>query len=480
MAERIGNTMPSSTEKILKEWLSRLDGELPEVYLVGGVVRDMLLSRPPRDIDLMTRDAESFAKKLAATRDAVVVPFEKKADEPCYRVIVRQHRESFIDIVSMRGDTVSDDLERRDFTVNAIAVRIESGGASGKIIDPLNGRGDLAQRIIRAAGAYAFVSDPLRILRALRFAAELGFTIEDSTLAMMKSHAELLKHTASERIFAELLKIFAAENTGGFVRMMDRLGILSLIFPEIVAMKGCTQNSHHHLDVWSHSLLVLENCEHILTHLEDFFGQGYDKISENLKKDENRIALLKLTAMLHDAGKPLTSAVEKETGRITFYGHDKAGAEIVSGTARRLRMSGKDQAFIQRLVAEHLHILNLSRPEVRPGTRLRLFRNLGDDVIPLIIHGMADINSTLGPDSDALEREAYLEWAKATVIEYYEHTKAQLESPNFVTGNDLIALGMSPGPEMGRMLREIREAQDTNTVRDREEALSLAKSLMKQ
>jgi len=470
--------MAASTEKMLKEWLSRLDGDLPELYLVGGVVRDMLLSRMPRDIDLMCRDAESFAKRLAATRDAVVVPFEKKADEPCYRVVLRQHPESFIDIASMRGDTVFADLERRDFTVNAIALRVGPGGASGEITDPLNGRGDLAQCLIRAAGPDAFISDPLRILRAVRFAAELGFTIEENTLAMMKSHAQLLKNTAFERIFAELLKIFAVENTGVFVRMMDSLGILSLIFPEIIAMKGCTQNSHHHLDVWNHSLLVLENCEYILTHLEDFFAQASDKISENLKKDDNRLSLLKLTAMIHDAGKPGTRAVENETGRITFYGHDKIGAEMVSGIAQRLRMSGKDQAFIQGLVAEHLHILNLSHPDVRPATRMRLFRNMGDDVIPLIIHGMADISSTLGPDSDVREREAYLEWAKATVMEYYENTKKQLEAPNFVTGNDLIAMGMSPGPEMGRMLREIREAQDTNRVKDREEALSLAKSLI--
>ncbi len=347
------------TQEILKKWLISLDKDMPPLYLVGGIVRDYLLSRPGKDIDLMCQNAERFARKLAKTRDAAVVPFEKKADEPCYRVVDRQDQDIFLDIAEMRGETVFADMERRDFTINAMAIQIEPGGELRNVIDPLNGRGDLADKIIRVAGQSSIISDPLRILRGFRFAAELGFAIENKTLNIMRDNAQALANVAFERITVELLKIFNTDNPSVFVRQMDNMGILSIIFPEILPMKTCTQNSFHHLDVWNHSLAVLENCEYILNHPEEFFGIHSRKIRENLIINQ-RSALLKLTAMLHDVGKPATRGVNEETGRITFYGHDKEGKEIIADIACGLRISVQAQKFIQTLIEEHLHILNLS------------------------------------------------------------------------------------------------------------------------
>jgi len=463
------------TREILKKWLAPLDKDIPPIYLVGGIVRDYLLSRPGKDIDLMCQDAEKFARKLAKTRDAAVVPFEKKADEPCYRIVDRQDQDIFLDIAEMRGETVFADMERRDFTINAMAIQIEPGGELGSVIDPLNGRSALADKIIRVAGSRSIASDPLRILRGFRFAAELGFIIEDKTLNVMQENAQILANVAFERITVELLKIFNTDNPSFFVRQMDHIGIMSIIFPEILSMKTCTQNSFHHLDVWNHSLAVLENCEYILNNPEEFFGIYSQKIRENLMINQ-RSALLKLTAMLHDVGKPATRGVNEETGRITFYGHDKEGKEIIADIACRLRISLQAQKFIQTLIEEHLHILNLSKPGIKSVTKMKLFRKLKDDIIPLIILGISDIKGTLGPDSDEAGRRRHIEWSEKMISNYYEDIKKRIERPNLITGKDLIDMGIKPGPEMGQILRKIREAQDNGIIKDRDEALALLKN----
>lgn len=259
---------------------------------------------------------------------------------------------------------------------------------------------------------------------------------------------------------------------------MDELGILDVIFPEIRHMKGCTQNTYHHTDVWNHSLMVLEICEYVVNHLQEFFGSVAEEVADNLKPG-NRIPLLKLSAMLHDVGKPMTRGVKEDTGRITFYGHDKKGTEIVSQITQRLRMSSRDQEFVRRMVAEHLNVLNLFFYKVRPTTRMRWFRKLKHDCIPIIIMGIGDIRSTLGPASTEERRENHLRWSQNTVKEYYRKIKKQLERHNFITGKDLMDIGMSPGPELGDVLRKIREAQDAGLIRNREAALAMANEFTK-
>ncbi len=459
----------------LKQWLEPLKGDSPPLYVVGGAVRDHFLSRVPKDVDLMCQGADTMARRVADTRNAAVVPFQKNADEPCFRVADRGTSDSFIDIALMRGDTVIEDLNRRDFTINAIAIQVEQGGVTGDIIDPLDGVGDIKQRLIRMTSPDALISDPLRILRAVRFAASLDFTIEEATLAAMRQHAPLMKKTANERILAELLEIFKTGHSIRFVQMMDELGILEVIFPEIIQMKGCTQNTYHHLDVWNHSLLMLEHCEYIAHHPEEFFGPEGRQVSENLKP-HNRLPLLKLAAMLHDVGKPETRGV-KEDGRITFYGHEQKGAEMVSDIAFRLRLPNQAHEFVRILVAEHINILSLFFSKTKPTTRMRWFRKVKDDCIPLIIMGMADIRSTLGPAASEERGEKHLRWSQKTVAAYYGKIKKQLERRNLISGDDLIARGMTPGPEMGRILKQVRNAQDAGQVTNREEALALAGEL---
>ncbi len=448
---------------LLKKWLHKFPGDIPQLYLIGGTVRDMLLNLPPKDIDLTCKGARDIAYNLANYRNASIVPMEKKPHTPCYRIVDRADSRNYIDIAEMRGETIDDDLMQRDFTINAIAMEVSRDGSLAEMVDPLNGSQDIRHKIIKSVRHDAFISDPLRILRAFRFSAVLNFDIEPSTLDQIKEFVDLLKTVSGERIFSELLLILGTANSALFINQMDQFGILEVIFPEISAMKGCTQNTFHHKDVWGHSLLTMANCEGIIVE-----GVGRD----------NTQSLTKLAALLHDIGKPACREVNPDTGRITFYGHDEKGAGLMDVIAERLRMSNRDRDFLKLLIAEHLHVLSLAKHGVKPATKMRWFRKMKDDAIPSLIVAMADVKSTLGPDSSTEERGNFLRWSKETVKDYYEVIKKRLERRELITGRDLIALGMEPGPEMGRILEQIRSAQDTGEVNSSEEALALARELL--
>ena len=461
----------------LNNWLSSKGIEIPRLYLVGGTVRDLLLDSSPKDIDLVCRNAGAFARKLAKYKNAAFVAMEKKSDEPCYRVIERGNSENYLDIAEMRGENILEDLKQRDFTIDAIAMEVKEDGTIGSIIDPLKGAEDIERKVIKTVSDRSIVSDPLRILRAVRLSSSLGFIIEESTIRKMTELAPLLKEVSAERITAELLLILKNPRSSLYFRRMDEMGLLDVIFPEIRNMKGCPQNGYHHMDVWEHSMLVMEHTEHIINKLSDYFGERGIDITNNLDSD-NRFSLLKLSALLHDAGKPATSVTNPDTGRITFYHHDKEGARLIDLIAGRLKMSNRHRDFMVLLVGEHIHSLNLVSGDVKATTKMKWFRKMGDDSVPAIILSMADTMSILGPDATEEYRERHISRSKQSVRDYYENIKKEIESPNFVTGIDLIAFGMKSGPEIGRILAEVRSAQDSGEITSREEALELAKKLV--
>ncbi len=469
--------LSKSFEKKLKLWLEPVEGGSPELFLVGGAVRDKQLGRAPGDMDLVCRDPEGFARRLAAAHEAVVVPFEKKISEPCYRVVEKKDPSNHLDITPIKGGSLMSDLGKRDFTVNAMAIPIVQGRLLKELLDPFKGAEDIKRRLIRMTAPEAFVDDPLRILRAFRFSAELGFNIESTTLNIMKKEAQKLETSAAERVFSEIMRIFNSPRSTPLTRLMDDTGVLEVILPEIQAMKGCAQNSFHHKDVWGHSLLVLENCEYMLSHLETSFSDVASVVKDNLAQG-NRLPVLKLSALLHDVGKPQTRGINDQTGRITFYGHDEQGAEIISAMGRKLKMPNSDRRLLSRLVREHLHVLNLSNPELKKTTRLKWFRKLRDDAVPAILLGMADIKGTLGPDSNEKQITEQLQWSREAIKDYYGHIKKELERQSLLTGKDLLELGMPAGPEMGKILKAVREAQDTGLVANRKEALKLAKEMI--
>lgn len=461
----------------LQKWLSGV-ANLPELYLVGGTVRDLLCGRVSADIDLACRGARGVAEHLAVFHRAALVPLEKKPLQPCYRVVDRNDSTDYLDIAELRGETLEKDLRLRDFTINAMASEISKDGSCGVLIDPLGGERDLRQRILRMTNDQVFYDDPLRVLRAFRFAAA-GFAIEEKTLAAAEAASGLLRQVSAERIMAELLLIFRTAQSSSTIQALDRHGVLDALFPEILPLKGCLQNGYHHKDVWGHSLLVLEHVEYILNHLEQYFSDIAGTVSENIGAGD-RIPLLKCTALFHDIGKPATKGLKPGTGRISFTNHDQAGAELMSLIGERMKLPNQAQDFLVRLVKEHLQPLFLSAEGVTAAARMRWFRKMGDDIVPALILSMADVMSSQGPESGEEYRRNFLQWCVQMSRDYYASLKKILEQPRLVSGHDLIGLGMKPGPQIGILLEQVTEAQDNGVVTNREEALELAAELLMQ
>ena len=460
--------------EILHRWLAPLGIEPPPLHLVGGAVRDHLLGRPPKDIDLMCADPEAFARLLGTAHAATMVPFFGKTDAPCFRVVRRGNPDDFLDIVGIQGGSVETDLARRDFTFNAMALRVSPAKTPAELVDPFGGRQDLIDRCVRATNTHVFVSDPLRTIRAVRFAAQLSFEIDTATLDRMKSAAAGLAGTAGERVARELFLILEQPSCASHVRDLDEISALEALFPEIRPMKGCVQDEHHHLDVWDHSVATLGNCEDILERAEDRLGPSAAHVRGNLGR-HNRLALLKLAALFHDSGKPEARTVEPSGGRVTFHGHEKGSSAAAGRVADRLKLSARDRAYFENLVGNHMHAIDLSLPQVKLKTLLRWFRRLGDDMIPLIILSMADTQATLGPASSPSEHERHMRWSRETISLYYSAVREQFASKPLIGGRDLIEMGVPPGPGVGRILRAVREAQDEKLVNTREEALQLSK-----
>ncbi len=468
----------SPIENMLSKWIAPVKDAMPPLYLVGGAVRDHLLSRQIKDIDLACGNPEKAAAILAKYHKAAIVPLGRGKKTVCHRVVNRKNTDDFLDVVELQNGSIENDLKMRDFTINAIAIQITKQGKLGRVIDPLAGMHDLKHNSIRITGPDVFKSDPLRTLRAFRFAAELKFTIEEFTIRSIRENCLLLSEISAERILVELLNLLKTNPAASSIRMMDELGLLEVIFPEIRTMKNCLQNGFHHLDVWNHSLAVLETCEYIAANLKNYFSEASRHVEDNLSEG-NRLPLMKMAALLHDVGKPAKKKARGESREINFHDHDREGGKIASAISVRLKMSNRDREFLRTMITEHMHILYLSRPGVKEKTILKWFGKLNDDIIPLIIIEMADSMSTRGPASKKSEREAHLAWSKKMVMEYYSEIRTKLKRKNVISGNDLISLGMKPGPELGRALEKIREAQDTGRILDRSAGFAMAEKLVK-
>jgi len=461
----------------LRRWLCVVKNELPPLFLVGGAVRDRLLGRPYRDLDLICPDPEAFAARLGRLHRAKVVPFVRKADTPCHRVVNRADPDDYLDLSPIQGASVTADLSRRDFTVNAMALPLGGEGEFGPLIDPLAGQRDLDGGIIRACGPDVFRSDPVRILRAFRIAAQLAFTVEADTLALARRDAGAIATAAAERIVKELFELLAMPASAVHVRALDALGALEPIVPEIAPLKGCTQNTYHHLNVWDHSLAALDHLERLLADAGGSLGAATGPVMA-LLADDRRLALLKLACLLHDLGKPERRRVVPATGRIIFHGHDKAGAALADALALRLKLSRRDRERLVLLVGRHMQALAWSNPGVRPGTLLKWSRRLGDDVVLLILLSLADCLAKNGPASDESARRSHLAWGWDTLVDYFQRILPALSARPLITGRDLLKMGMAPGPRVGGLLATVRAAGDAGEISNRQEALAMARGLV--
>ncbi len=454
-----------------------------ELYVAGGPIRDALLGRNFKDIDLtVPQRAKEIAFDVAQKYGDAFIPLDE--EEGVYRVAIKGF---FLDFSSFRKGTktIEKDLLLRDFSINAMAVPLrdflETSPANWPIIDPAEGQKDLSRRVVRALGRANFCDDPLRMLRGYRLAAELGFELEAETRGLVRELHPALARVSPERINAELLALFSHQ-AGAIVSLMAEDEILFTIFPELLAAKGVAQPSFHHLDVFGHLLLTLKSADAVIKEPERFFGPQAlaERVFEGILADQKKQAAVRLAALFHDIGKPHTFAIRH---RITFYEHDRVGEEIFWQIGRRLRFARKFIKDVASLIKHHMRPFHLLR-EYRAG-RLskRAMRRLLKDVPDyraLFMVAMADSLASAGPDKEEGLEDllASLFWE---IYAFEQEIFAKQEQERLVTGRDLIEIfGLEPGPLFKELLEAVEEARAEGQIKTRDEALSFLTHLIKE
>ncbi len=478
--------------------LTRLAGlpALQGAFVVGGTVRDLLLGRPVRDVDLaLPGDALAAGRQVARVLNGHFVSLSE--ERHVARVALDAGPIACVDLAALRGG-IDDDLRARDFTIGAVALRL---AGAGNVIDPLGGAADAGARRLRAVSPVVFDDDPLRLLRLARLAVELKLNADDATLDLARAKSSLLPLASPERRRDELVRVCATDDAHGGLRLMDALGLLETEFPEVCAGRGVVQPKEHYYDVFDHALETVRALDGLLGSDEPDASEGdspgrkplapvwralwdafaFADLRAHLDDEpvagRPRRALLKLAGLLHDVAKPQTRAPDA-TGRIRFFGHAELGAEAAQRIMRRLRFSGREAEYVATLVREHLRPLQLAAPGERPTRRAlsRFFRDTGDASTGLLLLSLADHLAARGPKADERSWRAHVEYL-AWVLRSRFEDETLVSPPRLVTGHDVMAeLGLEPGPEVGRVLRAIEEAQASGEITTREEALALARA----
>jgi putative nucleotidyltransferase with HDIG domain len=450
-------------------------------WIVGGALRDELLGRDVTDIDIAVEgDPEHAARSLAAELRGPV--FQLSEAFGAWRVVDRGGGRVF-DFAPLQGETIEEDLGKRDFTVNAMArLRLAQapGGArraamasEGDLIDPLGGRADVEARTLRVLGPEAYENDPLRPLRLARFAAELGFEPDPDTERLTAAAAPRVAEASGERVFAELRRLVLAPGAVAGLALADRLGLLRAVLPELSALHDVEQSHYHHKDVYGHTLEVFER----LIEVEgEATGELREVLDEPLADELTRGQALRLGALLHDIGKPATHGV-RDDGRVTFLGHDRVGEGMVGEVCRRLRTSERLSRFVQAVTRHHL-VLGFLVHE-RPLDRRAVYRYLkrtSPVEVEVTLLSCADRLATRGRNAEKAI-DAHLELARELMPAALEWRRSG--PPRLPLRGDELAneLGIEPGPELGRLIAELEEAAYAGEVTDRAQAVELARRL---
>ncbi len=433
-----------STIPFINAAVAEAEKQNTDVYIVGGFVRDMILQRERKEIDfLVIGDGTAFAEKLAAKLGIIKISVFKNFGTAHFRCddfdleFVGARKESYSSTsrnpIVIPG-TFEEDIRRRDFTINTLAVSLNSG-TYGEVIDLFNGAEDIKRRIIRTPvdPNLTFNDDPLRILRAFRFASQLDFSISNDIASAASELKNRLKIVSQERITDELIKILASKRPSIGIKLMFTTGVLEVIFPEVAKLAGVDQRQdYHHKDVFYHTMQVVDNVA---------------DVSNNV--------WLRFAALVHDIAKPQTKKFIEGTGW-TFHGHEETGARMIKGIFRRLKLPLNKLEYIQKLVRLHLRPIALAKEEVTDSAIRRLIVSAGEDLEDLITLCRADITS-----KNAEKVSRYLEnyeivMKKVWEVEEKDKLRA-FQSP--VRGEVIMEVcNLNPSPKVGEIKNAIEEA----------------------
>jgi poly(A) polymerase len=435
-------------DKIFEILSSVVTSENVQAYVIGGWVRDCLLKRdhPDKDIDIVVVGSGIEIAQKAARK---IHPGIKVSIFKNFGTAMFRNREYEIEFVGARREsydrnsrkpvvedgTLEDDQKRRDFTINTLAISINKD-TFGEFLDPFGGMDDLKKKIIRTPlePDKTFSDDPLRMMRAIRFASQLNFSIEENTFASIKNNAERIKIVSAERIVTELNKIIMCSHPSkGFI-LLEKAGLLQIVFPELDNLKGVeTKEGKAHKDNFHHSIKVLDNIS---------------KNTDNL--------WLRWAAVLHDIAKPVTKKYQPETGW-SFHGHEFIGSKMVPDIFRRLKLPlNEKMKYVQKIIDLHLRPIALSQDLVTDSAVRRLLFEAGDDIDDLMILCEADITS-----KNEAKKTKHLENFRLVRIKLKEIEEKDAVR-NFqppVDGSEIImTFGIKPGKKVGVIKNAIRDA----------------------
>lgn len=442
-------------------------------WIVGGALRNQLLGKAVTDVDLaVAGDAKTAARAVHQALGGDIFSLSDRFGT--WRVLAPEGFQ--VDFTALRGESIEEDLALRDFTVNAIARSVDSS----ELIDPHAGEQDLRDRQLRMVSEQALLDDPLRLLRLARMAGTLELQIDPATAAAAHRHAELAAEPAAERTFAELRGVVGSERALAGIALLDELGLLEVVLPELVALQGVEQTKYHHKDVYGHTLEVLERTIELERSGYEAFGASAARIgeimAEPLADELTRAGALRWAALLHDIAKPQTRRVF-DNGRVGFPGHDQEGAIVVREICKRLHASERFSQFVAHLTREHMRLGFLVREQ--PLGRRELHRYLVATApveVEVELLSMADRLSTRGHKHE-LSIPPHVQLAEevaAEAIDFRDRPQAPL-----VRGDQLAAaLGIEPGPRLGELLAEIAEAQFAGEVSTPEEAIAAARAAL--
>ena len=485
-------TFPNNSS--LTEILEKIRPILPTdnlIFVVGGAVRDALLNRPIHDIDLvLTGDIRRITRKVA---DALNSPFYMlDAERDTARIIVYNGntKRIFLDFAVMRGNDLQSDLLARDFTINAMAVDVHN---PLKVIDPLKGANDLQKKLLRPCSPTTFIDDPVRILRAVRLAAEYELYLLPTTRQLIRHAVNLLPIISTERKRDELFRILDGLQPSAALQSLDILGVLPYLLPELMQLRGVTQSSPHLTDVWTHTFNVLSRLISLLnvlnpltksentanwslglvslrlgrfrTHLENHFNA-------TLNPNRSIRALLLFAALYHDVGKPYTSQIE-ENGKISFINHEQIGEQLARERASQLRLSNQEIERLGLIVRNHMRPLLLGQAGEPPSRRAiyRFFRDCKEAGVDICLLSLADTLATYG---SALPQQVWitqLDTIRVLLEGWWERSNEQIAPLPLINGDDLMQiLNLPEGPLIGQLLEDLREMQASGDINNREQA----------
>ena len=463
-----------------------------EVYLVGGAVRDFLLGRPlGKDFDFVVPgDAAGLAKEVARQMQGTAFLLDDAFGT--WRVVIKKAEgKSEADFCVRQGGDILADLRQRDFTINSLAIRLPDIFQTEKplVIDPLGGLSDLRKGILRANSEDSLRQDPLRMLRAYRFAYALGLKIDEETVKAIGRNQKLIHRSAGERVRGEFFAALHENRAAHFLRDLYQTGLLPELFPEIGEWEQLSQGPHSDFPLLEHAFRTVEAGEFLLAHLRDFSSPDAQALEQHfdqvLEEGISRKALFKFECFFHDSGKPPTRTQGPEATGFRFLDHDQEGQRVNERLARRLKLSRRSLRILSELTRQHMRLASLAKGgAVTPRAKYRFFRDTGKEGLDLVLLSLANAGGSRKPSASfdpfrapSEDLGKIMEAGRELLRYYYEDFSPKPPGP-LLNGKEIMkALRLSQSPLVGRLLGMLKEAEVSGRVRSREEALEFIKNI---